>query len=175
MLKNQMLFDAVVNNNVAQVKIALDEGADVNAKAKNSATPLLIAADRGHTEIASILIDASAKLEAKSIGQQNHTPLLRAIVKGHTETASLLIKSGASIEAENSEGKCILRAVEFKNTEIIKMLIEYGVEVNVVNLYGSTPLSLASALDLTEVVQMIEDHSSLSIIGNEVSTIEESS
>ena len=54
---NDQLYDAVRKGDVAAVTAALDKGADVNAKFRYGATALFKAAERGHTEIAKLLLD----------------------------------------------------------------------------------------------------------------------
>ncbi len=45
--------------------ILIDKGADVNARSKNGATALILAADKGNAEIVKFLIDRGADINAK--------------------------------------------------------------------------------------------------------------
>ena len=67
-------------------------------------TPLHIAADKGHKEIAELLIAAGADVNAKDKGGES--PLDWAIEDNQTETADLLRKHGGKTGAElKAEGK----------------------------------------------------------------------
>ena len=45
------IFDAIKNNNLEQLKKAIEEGDDVNKANINGFTPLYIAAENGHLEV----------------------------------------------------------------------------------------------------------------------------
>ena len=60
------------------MRILIDKGADVNAKNKNGATALILAADKGNAEIVSFLIDKGADVNAKD---GNGTALMLAANK----------------------------------------------------------------------------------------------
>jgi ankyrin repeat protein len=71
-------------------------GADVNAKDRYGATPLLYAAKK---EIAELLITKGADVNAKN--SQGWTLLQKAVLNGHKEIAQLLIANGADVNAKN--------------------------------------------------------------------------
>ena len=80
----------------------------MNAKDDNELTPLHVAANVGHKEIAELLIangaDVNAKLELSVY--KGHTPLDIAIEFNHTEIANLLRKHGGKTGEElKAEGK----------------------------------------------------------------------
>lgn len=54
------------------------------------------ACDNGHTDIATLLIDAGA--EPCTIDQKGYTPLMMAAYSGYTEIAVSLVGSGADID-----------------------------------------------------------------------------
>lgn len=61
-------------------------------------TPLHVAASAGHTEIARLLLDSGADVNARDQGD-NATPLHWAAGEGHLETAKLLVERGAILDA----------------------------------------------------------------------------
>jgi ankyrin repeat protein len=76
----------------------------VNAKHYSGRTPLHWAADKGHKEIAELLIAEGADVNAKTA--DGETPLDWAIMKDHTETADLFRKHGGKTGEElKAEGK----------------------------------------------------------------------
>jgi ankyrin repeat protein len=60
--------------------------------------PLHVAASAGHTEIARLLLDSGADVNARDQGD-NATPLHWAAGEGHLETAKLLVERGANLNA----------------------------------------------------------------------------
>ena len=76
------------------VELLIGAGANVNAKANDGATALMVASLSGHKEIVEILIRAGADVNA-TIYDGEHTALSIANKKGHEEIAELLIAAGA--------------------------------------------------------------------------------
>ncbi|MBQ6001671.1 MAG: ankyrin repeat domain-containing protein [Synergistaceae bacterium] len=69
----------------------MNDGANVNAKKNDGETALMLAAWRGHTQIAELLIKYGAEVNAKTTG--GNTALILA--GKNTETAYILRSHGA--------------------------------------------------------------------------------
>ena len=83
-------------------------GGDVNATIQNSGeTALHIAARRGHFELAKVLIDAGAVVDAKS--PLGNTPLHEAFAGHRPEIVQLLVTCGSDIHISNHAGKTPLQ------------------------------------------------------------------
>ena len=91
------IHDAVNRGDLAGVQAELDKGANVNAKMWRR-TPLHSATAGGHTEIAELLIDIGADVNANE--DYGLTPLHLAAKYGHREVAELLIAKGADMNAK---------------------------------------------------------------------------
>ena len=97
---NRALIEATATGNVAAIKKAIADGADVNVKAVGGGTLLFIAAHEGHREVAELLIGEGA--DVNETNGSGKTPLDYA--KG--ETATLLRKHGGKTGEElKAEGK----------------------------------------------------------------------
>ena len=97
------IWTAIVKGNIEAVKKHLAAGADVNAASElwSGMTPLHLAAEGGHNEIAELLIAKGADLNVKDQNQfVGGTPLDWAIKRGKNETADLLRKRGGKTVAE---------------------------------------------------------------------------
>jgi hypothetical protein len=88
------LLKAVRAGDVAAVKSLLDSGVTADAKYRYDRTALSFAADRGHREIAALLIAKGADVNAKDT-YYGITPLEMAAQNGHAEVVVLLLEKGA--------------------------------------------------------------------------------
>ncbi|KAF4433168.1 hypothetical protein F53441_13769 [Fusarium austroafricanum] len=122
-------------------------------------TQLFLSASRGDVEMARVLCDRGAIIEATSYN--GHTPLQAAARNGHTavvdlllekgaciETptvAKLLIGKGANIEATGEYGDTpLICAAKHGSEAVVKLLIEKGANLETANETGSTPLICAA-------------------------------
>lgn len=69
-------------------------------------TPLIASCSEGHAEVAKLLIDAKADVNAKDKDQTNS--LMAAAARGHTDIVELLLKSGANVNEQNVDGHTAL-------------------------------------------------------------------
>ncbi len=92
------LMDAARNGDVASVRSLLAEGADPSAAQGDGMTALHWAAERGHAQVAELLLSAGATVEAKTrIG--DYTPLHLAGRSGRGPITSALLDAGADPHA----------------------------------------------------------------------------
>ena len=91
------IFLAADAGNIGAIKKHLASGEDVNAQDPELATPLHYAALKGHKEVAELLIEKGATVNALGV---HGTPLDNAIGQNHSETAALLRKHGGKTRGE---------------------------------------------------------------------------
>lgn len=115
---------AAQNGKRKATEALLAAGADVNTPvAKGGYTPLMLAALSGSDELAKLLIDRGAKVNAKNPG--GVTALMIAAAGNHTNVAMLLLKSGAEVEAQSDDGRTALSIAEANNSDaVVKLLHE---------------------------------------------------
>ena len=127
------------------MKQHLAAGTDVNAKNERGATPLHRAATFGHKEIAELLIDKGADVNAMG-GLLGWTPLHWAASEGRKEVANLLINKGADVNAATDNGVTPLHtSAGSGHKEFSELLIAKGANVNAKIALG--PIQGLTALD----------------------------
>lgn len=85
---NMKLFDYALSGDEYRVRELLRSNVDVNMHEPNGLTPLMVAAQRGHTRIVKLLLDAGANprlTDNKGFNAQYH-----AMWYGHPEIAALI-------------------------------------------------------------------------------------
>jgi ankyrin repeat protein len=106
---------------------------------KNRETPLHLASRQGKVEVAHMLIERGADVEAQN--KDGETPLHLASQRGQVEVAPILIAHGANLAAQNKDGETPLHLASRQDK---CMLIEYSADLKARNMGGNTALHLAS-------------------------------
>ena len=110
----------------------------------DSLTLLHWATMEGHTELAKMLIDAEADVNAKD--EDKWTPLHWAARNNRIEIAKALIEAGADLNAKDSAKWTPLHWVAMEgHPEIAKGLIDAGADVNAENSAKLTPWGYANS------------------------------
>jgi ankyrin repeat protein len=156
---NQALLDAAKFGNIKAAKEAIADGADVNAKEQRDPgwTPLHIATQIDHKEIAKLLIINDAYVNAKD--NYGLTSLHWAARVGCKETAELLIEKGSDLNAKDDYGSTSLHnAAGTGHKEIAELLLANGADVNAKDNKDETPLNMAYISDQTEIADLLSKH-----------------
>ena len=166
--KDSQLRSAIKAGSIEDVKKAIANGANVNAKGFRSygslvKPPLHEAASRGHKEIVQLLIAKGANVKAKT--DDGNTPLHSAAAKEHENIAELLIAKGADVNAKDHKGRTPLHWATGTGWqggyEIAKLLISKGADVNVNSkgdMNGGTPLHNAARRGRSETIKILIDN-----------------
>jgi TonB family protein len=118
----QSLRDWVKAGDVQHVRdLMADAAPDLDAADGAGWTALMYAVERGHYEIAEMLLKAGASLDRQN--QSGETALHLAARHGRTASARLLLQAGADFGLQDAEGRTPLyRAIERRRADIIEML-----------------------------------------------------
>lgn len=122
----QTLFQAIRNNDIALIRRQLSEGADVNARGKNNATPLMQAAAFGSIEAMRLLVQAGADINAKNAFDA--TALMWSA--GDLSKVKLLVDEGSDVNARSKLGRTplIIAASQNGAEPILRFLIAKGAD-----------------------------------------------
>ena len=140
-MANHPIFAPTFHGDVAAVKKLLEDDAALIAirDAKNL-TPLHVAASRGQSAVAQLLIDHGADVQGPS-NNGEWTPLVFAAYRGHADVAKVLIENRAGVTAD--DGNPIHYSGQRKHKNICRLLVEHGAiddlldsdDVDVLNLF----------------------------------------
>ena len=150
------LGDSIVNGRQDKVReILAVSPASVREVDSYGWTALHWAAVTGSDEIAGILVDHGAKVQAEARGT-GLTPLHLAAEAGRTGVIEVLIKKGAAVNPKDGQSRTPLHwAAEGGHADACKVMIARGAEVNPVDRFGFTPLYLAARAGEVSVLKTL--------------------
>ncbi|MCP4134731.1 MAG: hypothetical protein GY754_27400, partial [bacterium] len=98
---SRLLFASVEKGDIKTLEFLIEKGVNISAQHEQSRmTPLHYAASKGNLEIAKILLDKKANVNAPD--QRGRTPLFNAIEKWKTHMVKLLLEKGASVDVKST-------------------------------------------------------------------------
>jgi ankyrin repeat protein len=160
----------------------IEAGAPVNGEPGESETPLMTAASYGDAEVAQVLVEAGADIEARAStdagGVPGGTALMHAAVFGMTSVLDLLVNAGAQphgIESAAAVGdisdwltaetplqariRALTFAADHQRLAVIDQLIEAKTPVDASDeLFGRHPLRLAAQNGRPRSVRRLLEH-----------------
>lgn len=159
---DQQLLDAVASNNLPRVKVALENGARWNVKYEKDGTPLQLALQKGHKEIAKELLEAGADPNFKTTGDwgiYNPPALHQALLVNDAEMVKLLLAKGADVNAVTNNDTPLTIAAKHGNMEMMRMLLEQNADVNLPRgSDGCCPLAVACDIGSLEMTRLLLEH-----------------
>lgn len=163
---NTKLLDVIGTGNFSRVSDLIREGVNINQFdiANDNFTPLMLAIDRGYTNIVKILLEAGANLYDSTYFED--TPLGLATTKGNLEIVELLLQSGADPD-KGGESPPICNAVGIEHIDIVKTLINWEASVEACTPSGITPLMISAITGNLKIVEILVEE------GADVNSIDE--
>jgi serine/threonine-protein phosphatase 6 regulatory ankyrin repeat subunit B len=119
------LLAAAMLGDVAQIKLLLDRGADVNERDVMGTTPVIWAAHNGQTETVKLLLDRGAGIDAAD--HMGTTALVHASANGHIQTVRMLVERGADPNKKSQDDDTAMSIAKRRHYgEIIEILKAHG-------------------------------------------------
>ncbi|MHC5353378.1 ankyrin repeat domain-containing protein [Myroides sp. LJL115] len=158
------IVDLVKNRQLDKVKLALEQGANVNSTDSSNNPLILIATLNKDNAMANLLVDYKADVNLQ--GNNLDSAFLYAGASGQTQLVELYLNNGAKFDVFNRyNGSALIPASEKGHIETVKLLANWpGYPVNHVNRLGWTALMEAVVLGdgsktYQDVIQILLDAS----------------
>jgi ankyrin repeat protein len=125
----------------ARIQAAIQSGLKIEARQKDNATPLMIAAGfNSNPQVVSVLLKAGANVNDRARGDV--TPLMYAAFNRNPRMVSALLSAGAKLDVRGTHGETslMLAAAFNPNPKVISALVKAGANVNERDSNGRTAL-----------------------------------
>ena len=153
-----VLFDAIAAGDKAAVEQALADGADVNSRARDQATPLIDAALDDQLAIAELLLSKGADVMARNSG--GFTPSTRRPFPEACRSPSCCSKRGrcSKTRPTSPASRRLMVAGEENHVELAEFLIAQGADVNHPEAHGYWPITRAFWKGNTDIIKLFKRH-----------------
>ncbi|MEM7260401.1 MAG: ankyrin repeat domain-containing protein [Planctomycetota bacterium] len=132
---------AVRSGGTHKLRSLIDEGINLNfVDSKSGMTPLMLAANSGHTEVVRLLMSAGSDVHLAA--SDGASALHWAASRGHEEIAALLIDGGADVNRRRDSGQSeggptpLHFAISQGSDAIALMLIDAGASLDIEYVWG---------------------------------------
>jgi ankyrin repeat protein len=132
-------------------ELSLKHGVDINKADKNGDTPLILAAERGHTEVVGLLLAKKVVEANKADGQYGPISRIWVAIKRLVEVVRSLLPK--NVNKANKDGETPLTLAAKKgHKEVVELLLDHVANVSKIDKNDKTSLTLAAKKGHTEEV-----------------------
>ncbi|HPW14296.1 MAG TPA: ankyrin repeat domain-containing protein, partial [Nitrospira sp.] len=154
---DRSIHRALTEGTAAQAKRLLDQGANIEARDAQGATPLITAAGRGNLALVTLLLNRHAEVETTD--RAGNTALHQASFYGQVPCVEALLATGAQTSARNALAftplhQAVRRFWELsgesradrltRQANVIDILLRHGADPELRDASGRTPITLAT-------------------------------
>ncbi|RLN91982.1 hypothetical protein BBJ28_00022491 [Nothophytophthora sp. Chile5] len=136
--------------------MALKTGSNVNSRANDTWTALMVAAEKDRLNIVQFLLDADVEMDART--SQGYTALLLAAWRGHLGVVRALVSHGAAVDLADAKGHTpLMMAAKTGQDDIVQYLVKQNANVDARTKNGWTALHVAVFNDQLSAVRVLLD------------------
>jgi uncharacterized protein len=154
----EALFDAVASGDIGAAERALRSGADVNGRASDQATALILATLGNQPSMVKLLLANGASIDARNSG--GFTALHAAAYVGSSSIAELLLGKGAPLDDANNKAGVtpLMVAGEENHPDVAELLIARGADPGHPEIHGYLPITRALWKGNKDIVHIYKQH-----------------
>ncbi|XP_072249992.1 B-cell lymphoma 3 protein homolog [Leuresthes tenuis] len=133
-------------------------------------SPLHLAVRQGHQDLAKMLLDAGADINAMDI-KSGQNPLMHAVENNNTDMVHFLIENGCDVNNQSYSGNTALHiACGRGQEETVRLLLKSGADSSLKNNHNDTPVMVAKNNKIADVLRgrgskqtRVQDQNSMSV------------
>ena len=153
-----LLYSVCYNQNVTNVKMLIDKGANVNIQNYLGSTPLHVACMDFNVNIVNILIENGANINIQN--NEGQAPL--HYTHGNYKLSNILIENGANVDIQTNTGLTpLMQAVYWDHYATTKLLLENGANLQLRNNMGRTVFNIALDYNRTKIFEILTEWPSI--------------
>ncbi|MGH8233858.1 MAG: ankyrin repeat domain-containing protein [Rhodanobacteraceae bacterium] len=148
---NTPLHHAALCAEPAIAAILVDAQAPLDARNRNQATPLAMAAEAANWPLLRFLVEHGALPDPA-------LPAAAGITDDDPDGVRILLKQRAHVNAVDALGRsALMHAARENHAEIARVLVEAGADAAIADRYGTTPLMEAARAGATTIVTLLAE------------------
>lgn len=126
---------------------------NVEIRTRDDESPLMMAALKGHLDLARKLIERGA-----DVNKTGWTPLHYAATGGHLAIMELLLEHHAYIDAESPNGTTpLMMAAQYGSIDAVRLLLEAGADPRLKNQLGLSAIDFAYRVNRVDAAELIAE------------------
>lgn len=150
------LLENSKKNNITNVRLLINAGANPNVVDNKNNTPLIYALENDNIDMIQLLVQNGANTNIKSNYEYSYTPLIYAIKKENINLIQLLLQNGADINGkDNQYDTPLIHAIRLNNNDIVQLLLQNGADINMNDIQRYTPFVIAIHYGNIDIIESL--------------------
>ncbi|XP_069559987.1 B-cell lymphoma 3 protein homolog [Brachyistius frenatus] len=116
-------------------------------------SPLHLAVLQGHKDLARMLLDAGADINAMDV-KSGQSPLMHAVESNNSDMVHFLIETGCDVNSQSYSGNTALHSACGRgHVDTVRLLLKSGADSSLKNNHNDTPVMVAKNKKIAEVLR----------------------